>query len=73
MDERVRLGEPTRLRQEIGLLPGVAANLIGLAHIAAGQGRRDDAMALLAEAGAIAEASDAHRILEFVRQARADL
>ena len=70
---RQRLEESTRPRREIGVPPGVAANLIGLAYIAAGQGRRDDALALLAEAGAIAEASDARRILGFVSQARADL
>jgi tetratricopeptide (TPR) repeat protein len=74
LDEaRQRLEESTRLRREIGLLPGVAANLIGLAYVAAGQGRREDALALLAEAGAIAEACDARRILGFVSQARADL
>jgi hypothetical protein len=38
-------------------MPGVAANLVGLAYIAAGQGRRDDALALIDEAGAIAAAS----------------
>lgn len=69
---RQRLEESTQLRREIGLLPGVAANLIGLAYIAAGQGR-DDASALLDEAGAIAEASDAQRILQSVNQARAEL
>ena len=56
---------------EIGLLPGVAANLIGLAYIAAAQGRRDDALALLDEAGAIAETSGAHRIARSVSEARA--
>lgn len=68
-----RLEESTRLRREIGLLPGVAANLIGLAYIAAGQGRRDDALALLEEAGGLAEASDAQRILRSVDEARAQL
>ena len=70
---RERLEESTRLRRDIGLLPGVAANLIGLAYIAAGQGRRDDATALLDEAAAIAGASDAQRILRSVNQARAEL
>jgi tetratricopeptide (TPR) repeat protein len=70
---RERLEESTRLRREIGLLPGVAANLIGLAYIAAGQGRPDDALALLAEAAAIAEAGDAGRILRSVTEARAEL
>lgn len=72
-DARERLEESTRLRREIGLLPGVAANLIGLAYIAAGQDRRGDALALLDEAGAIAEATGAHRILRSVGEARVAL
>jgi tetratricopeptide (TPR) repeat protein len=70
---RQRLEDSTRLRREIGLLPGAAANLIGLAYIASAQGRRDDALALLAEAGAIAEATDAQRIVRSVVEARAEL
>jgi tetratricopeptide (TPR) repeat protein len=70
---RQRLEESTRLRQEIGSLPGVAANLVGLTYIAAGQGRRDDALALIEEAGAIAEASGAHGIMRQVEEARAQL
>jgi tetratricopeptide (TPR) repeat protein len=68
---RQRLEESTRLRQEIGLLPGVASNLVGLIYIAAAQGRRDDALALIEEAGAIAEGSGAHRIMRHVNEARA--
>jgi tetratricopeptide (TPR) repeat protein len=67
---RQRLEESTRLRRETGQLPGVAANLIGLAYIAAGQGRRDDALALLDEASAIAGAHQAQRILRQVSEAR---
>lgn len=67
---RDRLEESVRLRREIGFLPGVAANLVGLAHLAAGEGRRDDALALVEEAGAIAEASGAQGILRSVEQAR---
>jgi hypothetical protein len=63
---RQQLEESTRLRREIGLLPGAAANMIGLAYIAAGQQRSDDAQALLDEASAIAGASQAHRILRQV-------
>ena len=70
---RRRLEESTRLRREIGLLPGAAANLVGLAYIAAAQERGDDALTLLDEAGAIAEASQAHRILQQVNEARAQL
>lgn len=74
LDEaKQRLEESTRLRREAGQLPGVAANLIGLAYIAAAQDRRDDAMQILAEAAAIAEASDAGRILRSVDEARTAL
>jgi tetratricopeptide (TPR) repeat protein len=67
---RQRLEESTALRRETGLLPGVAANLIGLAYIASAQGRRDDALALLDEARTIAEAHQAQRILRQVSEAR---
>ncbi len=70
---RERLEESVRLRQEIGFLPGVAANLVGLAHIAAGEGRRDKALALINEAAAIAEASGARGTLRWVEEARTQL
>jgi tetratricopeptide (TPR) repeat protein len=70
---RERLEQSTQLRREINLLPGVAANLIGLAYIAAAQERRDDAVAILDEAAALAKASNAGRILRTVEQARAEL
>jgi hypothetical protein len=47
--------------------------MIGLAYIAAAQGRGDDALALLDEASAIARSSQAHRILQQVSEARAEL
>ncbi len=72
-EARQRLEESTRLRREIGFLPGAAANMVGLAYIAAAQQRLDDALALLDEAGAIAEASQADRILRQVNEARAEL
>ena len=65
--------ESTRLRREIGFLPGVAANLVGLAYIAAGSGRRAEVPGLLAEAESIASAEEAGGILRWVDQARADL
>lgn len=46
---RQRLEESTRLRRQTGQLPGVAANLVGLAYIAAAQQRHDGASALLDE------------------------
>jgi len=70
---RQRLEESTRLRREAGLLAGAAANMVGLAYIAAAQDRGQDALALLYEAGAIAEASQAHRVLEQVNEARVAL
>jgi tetratricopeptide (TPR) repeat protein len=68
-----RLEESARIRREIGLMPGVAANLVGLAYIAAGQGRRDEAFALADEAAAIAEASGAHAIARQAEEVRAHI
>lgn len=70
---RERLEESVRLRREIGFLPGVAANLVGLIYIAAAEGRRDDALAMVEEAGALAEASGARGIMHQVEEARAQL
>ncbi|KUN75994.1 hypothetical protein AQJ66_35180 [Streptomyces bungoensis] len=72
-EARERFEESTRLRRELGFRPGVAANLIGLAHLAAQQDRRDDAAALLTEAAALAESSGAHGVLRWVAGARAEL
>jgi tetratricopeptide (TPR) repeat protein len=70
---RQHLEESTRLRRDIGSLPGAAANMIGLAYIAAAQQRPDDARALLDEASAIAEATGAQRISQQADEARATL
>jgi tetratricopeptide (TPR) repeat protein len=70
---RQRLEESTRLRRETGLLAGAAANMVGLAYIAAAQHRNDDALALLDEADAIARADQAYRILQQVSDARTEL
>jgi tetratricopeptide (TPR) repeat protein len=67
------LEESTRLRRELGHLPGAAANIVGLAYIAAAQERSDDALALLDEASAIARTCHAHRILAQVDEALAEL
>jgi tetratricopeptide (TPR) repeat protein len=72
-EARQSLEESTRLRREIGLLPGAAANMVGLVYIAAAQERNDDALALLDEATAIALTSQAYRILQQVNEARAEL
>ncbi|HEX3922588.1 MAG TPA: tetratricopeptide repeat protein [Streptosporangiaceae bacterium] len=68
-----RLEESARLRRETGHRAGVASNLVGLAYIAAGQGRGEDARTQLDEAAAIAEATGAHGITRQVDEARAQL
>ena len=72
-EARVALEESTRIRRELGLTRGIAANLIGLAYIAAGEGRRDDGLAILAEAATLAAADDASQILRDIEEARAAL
>jgi len=74
LDEaRERLEESSRLRREVGALPGVAANMVGLAYIAAAQDRRADALATLDEAHAIAQAHGAHAIVRQIEQARTEI
>jgi hypothetical protein len=70
---RERLEKPVRLRREIGLMNGVAGNLVTLIYIAAAQGRRDDALALIEEATTIARARGARGILRQIDEARASL
>lgn len=70
---RELLTESAQLRREIGFMPGVAANLVGLAYLAGAAGRRDEALDLVEEAAAIAEASDAQGIMRWVEEARAHL
>ncbi|MEU5780928.1 tetratricopeptide repeat protein [Micromonospora lupini] len=71
LDEaRELLEESSRLRREVEALPGVAANMVGLAYIAAAQDRRSDALTTLDEANAIAQAHGAHAIVRQIEQAR---
>lgn len=70
---RERLEESVRLRRETGFMPGVAANLVGLAYISAADGRRDEALVLIEEASAIAAASGAHAVTRQVEEARTQL
>jgi tetratricopeptide (TPR) repeat protein len=70
---RAHLEESTRLRRELGFLPGVAANLIGLAYLAAQQERRDEAAALLEEATELAESTDSHAVLRWATEARKEI
>lgn len=74
LDEaRARFEESTRLRRELGFLPGVAANLIGLAYVAAQQDRREEAAELLREAAESAGKAGADGVLRWVAEARQDL
>lgn len=70
---RERLEVSSRLRREAGHLSGVASNMVGLAYIAAAQGRGADAAAILDEAASIAETSGAHGIMRHINEARASL
>jgi hypothetical protein len=70
---RERFEESVLLRREIGFLPGVAAGLVALADLATDEGRRDDALAMIDEATAIATASSAHGIRHWIDEARARL
>jgi len=70
---RLHLEESTRLRREMGAGLGVASNLVGLTYIAVGQDRRDDALKLIEEARAIAEANGAQGLMRQIEEARAQL
>jgi len=72
-EARGHLEESTRLRRELQFLPGVAANLIGLAYLAAQQDRRADAASLLKEATELAEATDSAGVLHWASEARTEL
>jgi tetratricopeptide (TPR) repeat protein len=74
LDEaRDRLAESTRLRRELGFLPGVAANLVGLAHVAMARGENDRAAELIDEAADLAGRGGAGAVLRSVEQARTRL
>lgn len=70
---RQLIWESIRLRREVGFLPGVAANLILLAEIVAGQEGKTAGLALLDEAEAAAKDCEAHGILKWVAHARTEL
>ncbi|QFY06541.1 tetratricopeptide repeat protein [Nonomuraea phyllanthi] len=67
---RERLEESVRLRREVGFPAGVAANMVGLAYIAAAEGRRAHALAVLDEAAEIASADGAAGVLRSIDEAR---
>lgn len=72
-DARRYLEESTRLRPQLGFRQGVAANLVGLAYIAASDGRTDEASAILDEAHSIATESSAAGITRQIDEARRHL
>jgi nucleotide-binding universal stress UspA family protein len=65
--------ESTRLRREVGFHAGVAANLVGLAYLAADENEPDTADRHLAEAAAIATECGADGVLRWVEQARTQI
>ncbi|MEV6118426.1 tetratricopeptide repeat protein [Streptomyces sp. NPDC052109] len=67
---RAHFEESTRLRRELGFLPGVAANLIALAEFAVEQNQRYEAAALLKEAAELAESTDSNGVMRWVTGAR---
>ncbi|MGW4214038.1 tetratricopeptide repeat protein [Lentzea sp. NPDC004789] len=70
---RLRFEESVRLRRKIDFRPGVAAGLLALAELASETGDRDEELALLDEAEAIAKDSGAHGTLRWIERARNDL
>jgi hypothetical protein len=70
---QARLEESTQLRRDLGFAPGVASNLVGLAYMAASQGRPAEARSRLDEAAVIAAACAAEGIMRQVREARGEL
>jgi len=74
LDEaRSYLEESTQLRRQLGFGAGVAANLVGLAYLAAGSERRDEVPAILDEADALARQSVAAGITHQIDEARQQL
>ncbi|TDD60317.1 tetratricopeptide repeat protein [Kribbella antibiotica] len=73
-DEAARLlGESTQLRRSLGFTAGVAANQVGLIHLAIDQGRHADAESLLAEATTLAASANASTITNQLTAARGRL
>jgi tetratricopeptide (TPR) repeat protein len=70
---RSRLEESTQLRRDLGFHAGAAANLIGLAHLAAAEERSADVRRILDEARALADRPEAAGVLTWVEAAREEL
>ncbi|MEV0270320.1 tetratricopeptide repeat protein [Hamadaea sp. NPDC050747] len=69
-EAREFLEQSSALRRELGFLSGVAANMVGLAYLALGDGRRDDALSILDDAETLARDSGADEIARQVTEAR---
>lgn len=74
MDAAFELFEAsTRLRREVGFMPGVAANLVGLAYISAARKEQAQALRFLDEADAIVTEWGARGIGRHIADARASI
>lgn len=63
----------TRLRRKLSFTPGVAANLIGLAYLAAGDGDREAARELLERRPGSRAGSGAYGVGRWIEAARDEL
>ncbi|WP_109510192.1 hypothetical protein [Nocardioides speluncae] len=72
-EARRLMSESTELRRKVGFLPGVAANLVGLAYLAAEDDDAGAAPALLDEAANVAAESGAVAVAGWVDEARTNL
>ena len=72
-EARQMFEESTRLRREVGFLPGVAANLIALGEVVGEQDGQAAGLALITEAEAIARECGARGVLGWAAEARAEL
>lgn len=71
LDEALKhFTESTDLRRALGFDEGVAANLVGMAHVAKEDGRLEDARKLADEAVALAEKTGATGVLKWAREAQ---
>lgn len=72
-DARRYLEESTQLRRSLGFGAGVAANLVGLAYLAAAHGRRPEVAAILHEADSLCRETGAEGIARQVLEAHRQL
>ncbi|MEU8514364.1 tetratricopeptide repeat protein [Kitasatospora sp. NPDC048722] len=72
-EARAHLEESTALRRKLDFRQGVAANLVGLAYLAAQEGREGDAAATLAEAEHLATETESRGVLRWIAEAKLKL